>query len=54
MAQVDINLNSGTDGSIYFRYLDPDNWYRALIRANGAVKLEKMLWGKKSTLSTGC
>lgn len=53
MAEVDINLNSGTDGAIYFRYLDPDNWYRALIRANGAVKLEKMLWGKKTTLGSG-
>ena len=47
MAQVDINLNSGTDGSIYFRYLDPDNWYRAVILSSGTVKLEKMLWGTR-------
>ena len=37
MAQVDINLNSGADGAIYFRYLDPDNWYRAVIKTTGSL-----------------
>ncbi len=47
MAEVDINLNSGADGAIYFRYLDPDNWYCVVIDNAGRGYLEKSLCGNR-------
>ncbi|MBE7456499.1 MAG: hypothetical protein HS102_07705 [Planctomycetia bacterium] len=32
IAEVQVKLNSGKDAAIYFRYLDPDNWYRARLQ----------------------
>ncbi len=51
IAQVDIALNSGLEGSLYVRYLDPDNWYRvrcffASGDINPTATLEKMLHGE--------
>ncbi|MCG3130991.1 MAG: hypothetical protein FLDDKLPJ_01766 [Phycisphaerae bacterium] len=54
IAEVQVKLNSGKDAAIYFRYLDPDNWYRARLQGtpSGAVLLEKMLKGKLTTLDS--
>ncbi|MCK6466369.1 MAG: hypothetical protein L6Q93_16190 [Phycisphaerae bacterium] len=56
IAEVQVKLNSGKDAAIYFRYLDPDNWYRARLQGtpSGAVLLEKMLKGKLTTLERYC
>lgn len=48
IARVDIALNSGLEGSLYVRYLDPDNWYwvRCSFASgdlNPTATLEKML-----------
>ena len=42
VAEVQVRLNSGKDAAIYFRYLDPDHWYRARLQGTpaGAVLLE--------------
>ncbi|KAB2958366.1 MAG: hypothetical protein F9K13_13785 [Candidatus Methylomirabilis oxygeniifera] len=42
VAEVQVRLNSGKDASLYFRYLDPDHWYRARLQgtAVGAVFLK--------------
>jgi hypothetical protein len=57
IAQVDIALNSGLDGALYVRYLDPDNWYRVRCEFpagafNPTAKLEKMLHGELSVLAS--
>ena len=54
IAEVQVKLNSGKDAAIYFRYLDPDNWYRARLQGTpvGAVFLEKMHKGKLTTLDS--
>ncbi|MCH7700780.1 MAG: hypothetical protein IID37_03745 [Planctomycetes bacterium] len=35
------------------RYRDLDNWYPAVIRSKGAVKLKKTVWGQVNTHGTG-
>ncbi len=54
VAEVQVRLNSGKDASLYFRYLDPDHWYRARLQGTpvGAVFLEKMHKGKLTTLDS--
>ncbi len=55
IAQVDARLNSGLDAGLLFRYLDPDNFYRARLETAGAsntVYLEKMLKGKLTVLGS--
>ena len=52
MVEVDVNLNSGVDGEVYLRYLDPDNWYRVLLHDTGRGFLEKSLHGSISRVAT--
>ncbi|MBE7456512.1 MAG: hypothetical protein HS102_07775 [Planctomycetia bacterium] len=54
VAEVQVRLNSGKDAAIYFRYLDPDHWYRARLQGTpaGAILLEKMHKGKLTTLDS--
>ena len=52
MVEVEVNVNSGGDGKVYFRYLDPDNRYRAVIDNAGRGYLEKSLCGSISRIRT--
>ena len=49
IAEAEIDLNSGQDASLYVRYLDPDNWYRIVVKSDG-IRLDKMFQGELRTV----
>ncbi len=52
LAQADIQLNSGADGQLMFRYTDPDNYYALRLDDGGGVTLVKVVRGKESTVAS--
>ncbi len=52
VAEADIDLNSGALAHLIVRYMDPDNWMAAEIRANGTVRLVKCLDGRETNVAS--